>query len=153
MYLFILESIGTQELFLIGLVALIFLGPRKLPELARKIGKIMADLRNTSSEFRQTWEKEVDFEAEAKSLQIDSIESEVETAKTVSRELPPTGLEQNIAEPTIRDIDPEEFNARLRPADESAVDVATHDEPAPQNELSEGNEGSYENLSDKRTWL
>ena len=39
MYLFILENIGTQELLLIGIVALIFLGPRKMPEYAKKIGK------------------------------------------------------------------------------------------------------------------
>ena len=36
-YLFILESIGTSELLLIGLVALIIFGPRKLPELARML--------------------------------------------------------------------------------------------------------------------
>ena len=41
MVLFIFESIGTSELLLVGIVALIFLGPRKLPELAKKAGKIM----------------------------------------------------------------------------------------------------------------
>ena len=45
MYLFILESIGTSELLLIGLVALIFLGPRKLPDLARTLGKVMNEAR------------------------------------------------------------------------------------------------------------
>ena len=59
MYLFIFESLGTSELILIGIVALIFLGPRRLPEIARKVGKMMADLRGTANEFKQTWEKEV----------------------------------------------------------------------------------------------
>jgi sec-independent protein translocase protein TatB len=64
MYLFILESIGTSELLLIGLIALVFLGPRKLPEMARKFGKIMNEFRRTSSEFKQTWEREVTSEVD-----------------------------------------------------------------------------------------
>ncbi len=62
MYLFILESIGTSELILIAMVALIVFGPRKLPQIARTIGKTMADFRNTTNEFKSTWEKEVNFE-------------------------------------------------------------------------------------------
>ena len=54
MFLFIFESIGTQELLLIGIVALIFLGPRRMPEMARKLGKIMSDFKNTTSELRST---------------------------------------------------------------------------------------------------
>ena len=66
MFLFIFESIGTQELLLIGIVALIFLGPRRMPEMARKLGKIMSDFKNTTSEFKSTWEREVNFEKDSK---------------------------------------------------------------------------------------
>jgi Tat protein translocase TatB subunit len=62
-YLFILESIGTAELLLIGLVALIIFGPRKLPEFARMLGKAKNDFKRTTDDFRQTWEREVDFES------------------------------------------------------------------------------------------
>ena len=68
MFLFIFESIGTSELILIGIVALIFLGPRKMPEYARKIGKLMADFRSTTNEFKETWEREVNFDEEAKAF-------------------------------------------------------------------------------------
>jgi sec-independent protein translocase protein TatA len=71
MYLFILENIGTQELLLIGIVALIFLGPRKMPEYARKFGKLMSDFRNTTNEFKETWQREVNFEEEYKAFRID----------------------------------------------------------------------------------
>ncbi len=66
MFLFILESIGTSELILIGIVALMFLGPRRLPEIAKKAGKIMSEFRGTANEFKQTWQQEVDFEEEKK---------------------------------------------------------------------------------------
>ena len=62
MYLFIFESIGTSELILIGMVALIVFGPRKLPQIARTVGKTMADFRKTTNDFKSTWEKEVNFE-------------------------------------------------------------------------------------------
>ena len=68
MFLFIFENIGTQELILIGIVALIFLGPRRMPEMARKIGKLMSDFRNMTSEFKSTWEREVNFEEEERAL-------------------------------------------------------------------------------------
>ena len=62
-YLFIFESIGTAELLLIGLVALIIFGPRKLPELARMLGKARNEFKKTTDEFKETWTREVDFES------------------------------------------------------------------------------------------
>lgn len=62
MLLFIGESLGMQELLLIGVIALIIFGPRKLPQIARTIGKTMAEFRRATNEFKSTWEKEVDFE-------------------------------------------------------------------------------------------
>lgn len=62
MYLFILETIGTQELILIGIIALVVFGPRKLPEMARKLGSMMTEFRKVSGEFRSTWENAVNLE-------------------------------------------------------------------------------------------
>ncbi len=38
-------GIGTPEVLLVLLLALILLGPKKLPEVARRVGKGIADLR------------------------------------------------------------------------------------------------------------
>lgn len=40
-------------------LALILFGPKKLPEMARKAGRLMADLRRASNEFRSQIETEI----------------------------------------------------------------------------------------------
>jgi Tat protein translocase TatB subunit len=47
-------GIGMPELILILLVALLVLGPKRLPEVARSLGRGMAEFRRTSSEIRDT---------------------------------------------------------------------------------------------------
>ena len=58
----ILDSLGSTELLFILVVALIFFGPRKLPQLARSMGKGLAEFRKASDEFKRTWEREVALE-------------------------------------------------------------------------------------------
>jgi Tat protein translocase TatB subunit len=45
-------GIGMPELILILALALIVLGPKKLPELARALGKGMAELRRATEEIK-----------------------------------------------------------------------------------------------------
>jgi Tat protein translocase TatB subunit len=46
-------GIGMPELVLILAVALIVLGPRRLPEIARALGKGMAEFRRTTDELKE----------------------------------------------------------------------------------------------------
>jgi len=62
MYLFILDSLGSQELLVILAAALIFFGPRRLPQLSRQLGKSLAEFRRASDDFKRTWEREVNLE-------------------------------------------------------------------------------------------
>lgn len=48
-------GIGLPELLLIAVVALIFLGPERLPEAARTFGKGIADFRRTVEPARSAW--------------------------------------------------------------------------------------------------
>jgi TatA/E family protein of Tat protein translocase len=59
----ILDSLGSTELLFILVVALIFFGPRKLPQLARSMGKGLAEFRKASDDFKRTWEREVALES------------------------------------------------------------------------------------------
>lgn len=60
-YFLFLESIGTPELILIALVALIVFGPRKLPSIGRQIGRYTSEFKRASNEFRRSWEYEVEM--------------------------------------------------------------------------------------------
>lgn len=62
MFALILESLGATELLFILAIALIFFGPRKLPQLARSMGKGLAEFRKASDDFKRTWEREVALE-------------------------------------------------------------------------------------------
>lgn len=62
-FAFILDTLGSTELIFILIVALIFFGPRKLPQLARSMGKGLAEFRKASDDFKRTWEREVDLES------------------------------------------------------------------------------------------
>ena len=63
MFAFILDSLGSTELLFILVIALIFFGPRKLPQLARSMGKGLAEFRKASDDFKRTWEREVAIES------------------------------------------------------------------------------------------
>jgi sec-independent protein translocase protein TatB len=53
-------NVGAGELLVILLIALIVLGPDKLPETARKIGNVMAELRRMSSGFQDEMRSAMD---------------------------------------------------------------------------------------------
>src|SRR5688572_26508931 len=55
-------------------MALVFFGPRKLPQLSRTLGRNIAEFRKASEDFKRTWEREVAFE-----------ESQLESSRTSSQ--------------------------------------------------------------------
>jgi Tat protein translocase TatB subunit len=120
MFLFILESLGTSELILIGILALILFGPRKLPELARKAGKIMAEFRGTAAEFKETWAREVNFEEEVKALTDINLDDEIKSLSLDDADdeplshssIPNNGVPDNgVPEaPAINEVDPSKFD-------------------------------------------
>ncbi len=53
-------TLGGPELLLIFVLALIVFGPRKLPEIGKSIGKMMAEFRRASNDLKRTIEDEVE---------------------------------------------------------------------------------------------
>src|SRR5687768_8678187 len=100
---------------------------------------MMADLRNTTNEFKSTWEREVDFEEETKALQLDSIDEEA--TLPVPRE---NSISPITDAPEIRTIDKESFDKAAAQAARPEPDLV----PVPEDD-----EDLPDMLSDKRTWL
>ncbi len=57
-------NIGPGELMVILILALVLLGPDKLPDVARSIGKGMKEIRRATEDIRNTVEEEM-YRAEA----------------------------------------------------------------------------------------
>jgi len=53
-------GIGTTELMVILGLALILLGPKKIPEIARSLGRTMAELRKTADELKESIAEEIE---------------------------------------------------------------------------------------------
>ena len=148
MFLFIFESIGTSELILIGIIALIFLGPRKLPQIAKTIGKTMADFRNTTNEFKSTWEKEVNFEEEEKALRTGELSD-----APVARITPALEDEsKSVSLPEVKEIGKAAFDDIVAERSSDLEDIAKYD-AVHEDEAAEKEELENEPLSDKRGWL
>ncbi len=78
-------GIGSTELFIIIIVALIVIGPKKLPDLMRTLGKGMAEFKRVSSDVKETFDKEVkkaekEIKEEEKKLK-ETVETAVEEKK------------------------------------------------------------------------
>jgi Tat protein translocase TatB subunit len=65
-------GIGMPELIVIMVIALIVIGPKKLPDLARALGKGMAEFRKATQEIKESLDMDEDIKEAQKDL-TDSI--------------------------------------------------------------------------------
>ena len=79
-------DIGFSELFLFGVIALIVLGPEKLPQAARTAGKWYAKLRRTISTIQSEIEAELDL-AETRQQMQDELANIRKTKADMDREM------------------------------------------------------------------
>ena len=133
MFALILDSLGSTELLFILVIALIFFGPRKLPTLARSMGKSLAEFRKASEDFKRTWEREVELE---------SVRPEDNFIHPDSMQL---GLDaHNLEEPSIQRVSPDLVVPRQnldRPSTEASTPI------------QRGNETTSAEPLRKRDWL
>jgi Tat protein translocase TatB subunit len=69
-------GIGLPELIIIMVIALIVIGPSKLPDLAKALGKGMAEFRKATQEIKNSLDLDEDMQEVKKDL-VDSISSRV----------------------------------------------------------------------------
>lgn len=68
-------EVGASELVVIGLVALIVVGPKDLPVLLRKLGQWLAKIRGLAAEFKSS------FSEMARQSELDDLRKEVEALR------------------------------------------------------------------------
>jgi Tat protein translocase TatB subunit len=90
-------NIGTAELLLIFAIALIVVGPRRLPQIARDFGKILNDLRKMSQEFTKDLTLELDASSDEES-ETDDIADQNASEKAVQEAT--TDLTQELNAPS-----------------------------------------------------
>jgi Tat protein translocase TatB subunit len=137
MYLFILDSLGNTELLLILAAALIFFGPRRLPQLGRQIGKSLAEFRRASDDFKRTWEREVNLDnfengIDPESNFLSGASEKIRAAReAAARELNSVlDSEPKPAAPTVTPVDAELVaprNAESAPAEPVAIEQPKHE--------------------------
>lgn len=75
-------GIGLQEMFIILIIALVVLGPDKLPDLARAIGKGIGEFRRATDEIK----KSINSDDELRELKTSLSQAKNEMTELVRRE-------------------------------------------------------------------
>lgn len=84
-------GIGMPELIVILVIALIVIGPQKLPDLARSLGKGLAEFKRASDDFRQSVTDEAaKVEDEKEHLAKETAAKEAEAGYAKAAEEPKT---------------------------------------------------------------
>src|SRR5258707_15298287 len=83
--------LSVPHMIVVFLVVLVVFGPQKLPELARTLGKLMAEFRKASTDFKGAFEEEMrDLERQARLAEVRKKTAEAESAEAKAKgvELP-----------------------------------------------------------------
>jgi len=107
-------GIGMPEMILILAIALIVIGPKKLPDLAKSLGRAMREFKKATNEFKET-------------MQIDSEMEDVKKAFS--------GISDDVKEAVDLKPEPEK-----KSEDQPPADAADEEKNETQNEASESDD-------------
>ena len=112
-------GIGMPEMILILAIALIVIGPKKLPDLAKSLGRAMREFKKATNEFKET-------------IQLDSDLSDVKKAFN--------DINEDVKEAVDLKVEPAE---KTQDASSSAEEKNDEQKAAPENQSDD-----FENLKD-----
>ena len=146
-------GIGFAEIVFILLIAMMVFGPRRLPEIAAKAGKMVRDLRNMSNGLLAEWQREITVAARLEELEkakqefsqmkqdFTGIKEELIDVKTSV-----TDVTKTISPPKLADLEaaamgkskdgepPQEANATQSAADTEQPQQSETPQPAPTSD-------------------
>ncbi len=112
-------GIGMPEMILILAIALIVIGPKKLPDLAKSLGRAMREFKKATNEFKETMH----------------LDSEMEDVKKAF-----SGISDDVKEAVDLKLEPEK-----KTDDSSQTDTANEEKNEKKNEKSESDD--FDNLA------
>ena len=138
--------LSIPHMIVVFLVVLVVFGPQKLPELARSLGKLMAEFRKASTDFKSAFEDEMrDLERQARVAELRKKNAEAEAAEARAKEVgasgtasPATGTSTDSPPEAAPDY-PTEEGPVLKPAAEAIPRL-----DAPDREIVAGARSSSE---------
>ncbi len=98
-------SLGPAEILVILVVALIVLGPKRLPEAGRQVGKAIAEVRRWTTEVTSEIKSAVDIEVPPKSTVVAAVVVPDTTSAVVTRD-EPASTSAVVAMATVADAGP-----------------------------------------------
>ncbi len=134
---------GFGDYIFLFVLALILFGPKKMPELARQLGKLMAEFRKASNEFKLQMEEEMRsseradqekriaaLEASAAAAPVSGVPEAIATAGELSMSAPATGLPVAQEPAQSKEADAVHALAESVPSASEAASEAAHKEQA-----------------------
>ena len=116
-------GIGMPEMLMILAIALIVIGPKKLPDLAKSLGRAMREFKRATSEFKETLAVDDDFTDVKKAF--DDINTDIKDAVDVT---------SPIKDAFTLDSD----DKKIKPDDPSGDTEIKSDDPSGDTELKPG---------------
>ena len=137
--------LSIPHMIVLFIVVLVVFGPQKLPELARGLGKIMAEFRKASTDFKSAFEEEM-REMERQTLQAERKKAAEAVASgdpatpgappapagtespAASSEIAPGSMESPVISPVAESV-PHSPGASADTKPETAIVADSHDTP------------------------
>jgi len=120
-------------MIVVFIVVLVVFGPHKLPELARGLGKLMAEFRKASTDFKTAFEEEMrDLERQAREVERKKI-----AATPAATEAQPAALVAPTEAQTVEDTTSSDAQALNTPAVEPVIATAAESVPRSSEETTE----------------
>ncbi len=104
--------LSIPHMIVVFVIVLVVFGPQKLPELARGLGKLMAEFRKASTDFKSAFEEEMrDLERQAREVErrkaADASAAAAATQPQLATLATPSGTETQSSSTELATIDPD----------------------------------------------
>jgi Tat protein translocase TatB subunit len=137
-------GIGMPEMLLIMAIALIVIGPKKLPDLAKSLGRAFAEFKRATSELKESFE--IDSELKEIKTTFNNMSSELKEA--IDGEANTKPEDQHLSDDSKDTTTLNEMSSELKEANDIDVDAKPEDQHHSDNS---GEKQDENNIQEKKS--